>query len=85
MYFPRLEIDFEFQPRAVSVGLDDVPLAGLSTRLSEIATSPVRARQVAGVTILSGQVNSVSLAEKLAIIASFEPGVERIENRIEVR
>lgn len=86
MYYPRLVIDFDVASGGTSSGTfasgeaDQV----LSSRLSRIAEQAISVRRRGDVVVLEGTVESVAMAEKLAIIASFEPQVETIENRIVV-
>lgn len=86
LYYPRLVIDFQSQ----SGNASNKPRVGareervLQQRLSRIAGREVVVQTVEGQTILDGQVASESMVQKLAIIASFEPHVDQIVNRLVV-
>jgi len=54
----------------------------ISQRLTKISGQPVAVQFADGRAILRGRVASEAMAEKLAIIASFEPSVGAIENQL---
>ena len=85
MYYPRLVVDFQIpQPQRVGDRTVGGVVSELSERLSKMADGRVQVRQMGSVTILSGRVRNQELAEKLMLIASFEPDVDEIENRLVV-
>lgn len=56
----------------------------LQARMQRIGGSEVRSRLVGGTMVLEGVVGSRERAELLANVAAMEPGVERVENRLQV-
>lgn len=85
MYYPRLEIDFDPSRGAGSASVvAEAEDQQLTARLRSIAGGGVEARTVGRRTILRGSVTSAGMARKLAIIASFEPHVRAIENRLTI-
>jgi len=55
------------------------------SRMQRIGGSEIRSRLVGGTLVLEGAVDSRQRAELLANVAAMEPGVDRVENRLQVR
>lgn len=56
----------------------------LQSRMQRIGGPQVRSRLVGGTMVLEGAVESRQRAELLANVAAMEPGVDRVENRLQV-
>ena len=86
MYYPRLVLDEslvsepEDNERLINsvISVDAV----LGDRLSRLAGGPIRVSREGDAVILEGVVADPSMVKKLAIIASFEPKVGSIVNRL---
>lgn len=83
MYYPRLELDAEVVSQ-VAVELEATAARQLSERLSELAGSEVIARVEGRTAILTGSVSSKSEADRLAVIAGFQPGVDQVRTELTV-
>ena len=83
MYYPRLEIDFATVPRAQS----DVVLAAtdrLQQRIQQTVGDGARLTIQGRTARLEGTATSARAAELAAILASFEPGIDRVDNQLRV-
>jgi len=87
MYYPRLEIDDLGASAESSTASSNLPVrdAELEQRLSRIADSSVQVRREGTIVLLDGLVESRAMAEKLVIIASFEPQVDQVRSALQVR
>jgi hypothetical protein len=83
MYFPRLVFDAgEVSAENRSGAMFAKQATQISERLTKISGQPVAVLFADGRAVLRGRVASEAMAEKLAIIASFEPSVDAIENQL---
>lgn len=86
MYYPRLVLDeslianSEENAGAANGGLSTDSI--LADRLSRLAGGPIRVSRQGDAVILEGVVSDQAMVKKLAIIASFEPKVGSIVNRL---
>lgn len=55
------------------------------SRMQRIGGPQIRSRLVGGTMVLEGAVDSRQRAELLANVAAMEPGVDRVENRLQIR
>ena len=84
MYYPRLEVDFEIVPRSESE-MVSVATERLQKRVEQVAGSGVRMVVQGRTARLQGTASSSEAAELAAIMASFEPGIDRVENLITIQ
>ncbi|TWU38485.1 hypothetical protein [Novipirellula artificiosorum] len=85
MYYPRLSIDgFDLSSKsfaATVVSKRDIKLQSL---LTQTAGSNIQIEHQGDRTILRGSVASEQMAEKLRILASFEPHIHQIESQLTI-
>ncbi|WDQ15698.1 hypothetical protein [Rhodopirellula sp. P2] len=80
MYHPQLSISVsEMADEAYVSAVISKRDQKLAARLSLIAGTPIQVSYQGNRTILSGAVESEAIAEKLRILASFEPHIDEIE------
>ncbi len=90
MYYPRLEVDFEF-PDAVSDVADskiaqEVPVnSDIQARISSVAGPNARVTRSGNTAILRGTVSSRRSAELAQQLLSFEPGIDRVKSELTVQ
>ncbi|TWU46004.1 hypothetical protein Q31b_11820 [Novipirellula aureliae] len=83
MYYPRLTLDAsDWKGGVMETELINERDARLEGRLSKTARSNIEVYRAGDRTILRGTVSSEQVAEKLRIIASFEPHVDEIEDQL---
>lgn len=86
MYYPRLVLDESLIANSeVNAGAANGVLSTdsiLADRLSRLAGGPIRVNREGDAVILEGVVSDQAMVKKLAIIASFEPKVGSIVNRL---
>ena len=84
MYYPRLEIGFDTLSRSESE-LVSVATDRLQKRVQDVAGNGVRLVIHDRVARLEGIADSMETVELAAIMAGFEPGIDRVENRVVVQ
>lgn len=83
MYYPRLSIEISEMADASYVSSVASKRDGkLESLLSQAAGSNIQVSHQVGRTVLRGIVASESIAEKLRILASFEPHIDTIESQL---
>lgn len=83
LYYPRLEIDFVTLPRSQSElvqAATDRFQKRIQSVLGEDAKLTIQGRTAS----LEGTAESSQAAELAAIMASFEPGIDRVENKLNI-
>ncbi|QDT05519.1 hypothetical protein K227x_39190 [Rubripirellula lacrimiformis] len=85
MYHPRLSISVSelADPEFVSA-VTSKRQQKLEARLQLAAGTPIEVSQQGGRTVLRGVVESEAVAEKLRILASFEPHIDQIESQLSI-
>jgi hypothetical protein len=85
MYRPRLSISAsEMATDSFIASVVNQRDEKLALRLSKAAGSNIQISHQADRTVIRGKVASESIAEKLRILASFEPHISTIESQLQV-
>jgi len=85
MYRPRLSISMsEMATASYIASVKNQRDAKLVLRLSKAAGSNIQISHEGDRTVIRGKVASESMAEKLSILASFEPHVSKVESQLQI-
>ena len=84
MYYPRLEIEFATIPRGQSE-LVTAAADRLRDRIQQVAGGDARLTVRGRVARLEGTAQSAQAAELATILAGFEPGIDEVQNALQVQ